>query len=717
MKDLGELSPVDSVNITTKRLRTRATIRRNNAKHPNRPSGPSGKKDTEYQWRSGRPKPFIAWDGEGYNDEEGIHHYMLFGSSHSKPITGKNLSTKECLDAILDVESRYPNSYHIAFAFEYDVNMILADLPQRHMRNLKKFGEVRYKGGYRIAHIPHVFFQVSRDKVSVKIYDIYKFFNVAYLTALDKFNIGNHEDIAVVKAGKEGRSSFSYSDLDEVERYWRTEIRLMPDLADAIRNACYNAGFFITDWHGPGALARYLCKLNKVQNYMDSRNTQKVPTGVKIARQAAYAGGRFQGFRAGNFSGNIYVADINGAYIYAATKLPRLDNGRWRRVNPDTIRNKDDIQNFGLYRISYDCKNATQNLDEAIKIGFLYPQPLFHRDKDGGLSWPFYTEGWYWSPEAKLVAGNSDARFLEAWVYDSDDSFPFAHWIYSAHARRIELQKKGDPAERSYKWALAAIYGQWAQRIGWNTITRKAPRTHQIEWAGYITSWCRAEVWKVAMQVAERGALISIDTDGVCATVPFTGLEEGENLGQWKLEEYSGIIQWQTSMYWLRGKDGQWRTPKTRGIKRGKVSRELAEKEIARIERADIRKSIKPKFGSFVSERTSFWGYGRALNQNWNNWRKWETIQSTWIFGGRTHIPTNCIKCMVPHHPLAFMHSLVVFSPYQMENQPHKLPWLEPDKEDLDPEGATILDIHHIDDAMGWDKLEIYHDSDLREEW
>jgi hypothetical protein len=552
--------------------------------------------------------------------------------------------------------------------------------------------------------------------VCAKIYDIFKFFNVSYLTALDKFGIGGKEDLEIIERGKKRRANFSFADIDEVEHYWNSEIKLLPELADAIRDACYKGGFFITDWHGPGAIARYLCKHNHVEKYMSHHNPQKVPTGVKIARQAAYAGGRFHGFRAGNFSGPVYVADINGAYIYAATKLPRLDNGRWEPVDPNTIRSKDDIQDFGLYRIKYDYTypNIPSWIHYITKNGFLHPQPLFHRDKGGGLSWPYCTEGWFWSPEAKLVAGSSYAKFLEAWVYVSDNSFPFAKWINSAHARRIDLQKKGDPAERGFKWGLAAIYGQWAQRIGWNPRTRMAPRTHQIEWAGYITSWCRAEVYKVAKQVADKGGLISIDTDGICATVPFTGLEEGENLGQWKLEEYSGIIQWQTSMYWLRGKDNQWRTPKTRGIKRGKVSREVAEKEIARLE---LTSTIKGKQGHFMADRKSFWGYGRALTQNWDKWRTWEVVKSEWGFGGKIHWPNMCIRCVCPSSPDAWMHNLVVMPPEEIENKPHRLPWLEPDKEDLIPEGATILDIHHIDQWAEWDKLELYHEDELKEEW
>src|SRR5690349_4869767 len=76
-------------------------------------------------------RPFIAWDGEGYDayrvNSSGVieieHRYMLFGASTGDYITGISLGTAECLDLMLQVERENPNSYHVGFSFEYDDNM------------------------------------------------------------------------------------------------------------------------------------------------------------------------------------------------------------------------------------------------------------------------------------------------------------------------------------------------------------------------------------------------------------------------------------------------------------------------------------------------------------------------------------------------------------------------------------------------------------------
>ena len=77
MKDLGDLTPEQSLDVITKHKKgeSRTTKRKASARRPNRARGPSnpnrkrsGTKDSvERQWLDGKQKPFIGWDGEGYN--------------------------------------------------------------------------------------------------------------------------------------------------------------------------------------------------------------------------------------------------------------------------------------------------------------------------------------------------------------------------------------------------------------------------------------------------------------------------------------------------------------------------------------------------------------------------------------------------------------------------------------------------------------------------
>jgi hypothetical protein len=638
--------------------------------------------------RDKEARPFIGWDGEGYrafsvgpDGETTIEHrYMLFGSSTQQYVAGIDLGTRECLDLILFVESENPSALHVGFAFEYDVNMILKDLEWRHLAVLHDAGAVKWNG-YRIKHTPHKSLSISKNGISATIFDVFGFFHTSYLTALSKHSIGTREQISVIKSGKSGRSQFTYSQLSTVIQYWSVEISLLPPLMESLREACYSAGFYITQWHGPGALASYALRKYGVLTWKGG----KVPPLLSGAVRLAYAGGRFQAWKCGYYEGNVYTADINSAYAYACSVLPRLDRGEWKHAHSPQISGPSDIQHFALYRIRFDARE----LERSARSSHI-PFPLFNRDKKGRLTWPAHTEGWYWSPEAALVAGNKYAVFTECWIFSDNGERPF-DFVRGAYARRLELQSAGNPVEKAYKWFLASIYGQFAQRVGWDKANRRAPKSHQLEWAGYITSYCRAYVFRAAMDVAKRGGLISIDTDGVTSTVPFNNDKlpggVGTGLGEWKLESFTGLLFWQNGIYWLRNKAGKWKDPKTRGIPRGSISFDNAQEALG----SDKPRSKERGNPTISLHRNRFIGYRQALHNQFKIWRHWQEEPVEIEFGGSgkgRHVASMCALCTanrinsderIPGADIANggLHDVVHFPPADPLSRPHKLPWLD----------------------------------------
>jgi hypothetical protein len=627
-------------------------------------------------------RPFIGWDSEGYDYficdsngiiEKGPQRTMLFGCSvPGEYITGMDLSSVEMLSLLLRVESLFPESFHVGFSFEYDVNQILKDLPWRFLAVLKETGKVRWKG-FRITHVPHKIFSVSKDGIALTVFDVFGFFHSKYTTALDKYGIGNEHEKSVIEAGKKRRGHFTYADMEEVVHYWKVEISLLPPLMDRVREAAYSGGFRIGSWHGPGALASFALHSNGIRSFM----SRKIPANVSYAIRAAYCGGRFQAWQCGWHEGDIYTLDKNSAYVQAIAMLPRLDNGKWKRDLPSRIIQREDIARFGLYYIHFDARTEEQSSQLRANGYPERPYPLFHRSPNGMLSWPIRTNGWYWAPEAKLVAGSPYAKFTEAWVYEDDSTYPFG-WVNDAYHARLVLQKRGDPAEKAFKWSLAAMYGAFARRVGWDKTRRLPPRSHELSWAGYITSHCRAAIYDVAAYAYSKGGLISVDTDGVTSSVPFPEdlVPEGfgDKLGQWKQDHYSAILFWQNGIYWLRGQDGvEWKEAKSRGVPKGIIS---VQEALDALERGSFAPPFAP--AAIKTRKTKYIGYRAALGgKRFKAWRKWITEDNTIVFGGQgkgTHMPMFCATCK---RGASRMHTVTHFPPKEIESSPHKLPWLE----------------------------------------
>jgi hypothetical protein len=667
--------------------------------------------------RSGTPRPklidreFVVWDGEGPKDAG----YALLGNSLGDEICAPYLRTRDCLDHILRCEESNPDSIHVGFGFNYDVSNILRELPWRNLAALHTHGGTIW-GEYELEHIPHKWFKVKRGNVVAKIYDIRSFFAGGLTSVLEEWEIGPWKDSKSTPASvadsnpistparpdsethkvthvptmaemssmserqmvttfKRLRSEFLWKDIDQIKTYMRLELKYTKALMERVRTVFNDAGYLPTSWHGPGALARMAFTRHKVYDAMCV-----TPPDVQIAARAAFAGGRFELVRAGLFTERIYVADQNSAYPFFATLVPNLNRGKWRRG-----RNYEPGK-FAIYRIRY------QSTPDPFRV-----YPLFQRGNDGSVSWPYRTEGWYWAPEAALVATDPDAEFLEALIFDEDNvnDRPFA-FLREYYRRRQFLKRLGNPAEYTFKLIINSIYGQLAQRTGWDKKQWKAPRSHQLEWAGFITSGCRAESYRVALACGDK--LISIDTDGVSAScpIPIPAHECGEELGQWKLDEYQEGIFWQSGIYSLKTSTG-WTKAKTRGIPKGSYTAEQLIECIRTGEPLRLEKKV------FIT-------YGLAGNGRRDDLNTWQTEPHEFVLGGggkRVHNTRRCNKiCDGQIHRLGMLN--VLYGPdSNPESRPHYLPWLDRTdrlfaefKRELDD--WTWYDQNHLDPDDEW---------------
>jgi DNA polymerase type B, organellar and viral len=670
-----------------------------------------GRDRDRMQKKRGEAKRFLAWDGEGSSVPNGeAQPYMLFGNSDGQYVKMRQLRTRSCLNLIL----RSPkNCIHFGFAFGYDVNQILIDLSLAHLSRLAKTNRCRWKPDkldkscpiYHLEYIPGKWFRVSCEGVTRTIYDVFNFFNRALADVLDEYKIGTEVERKYLREQKLNRPHFTWDEINEVIEYWTLEGRLMVELMEYMRRLFNDAGFYPTSWHGPGALARQMLKNHGIRDC--KLDTRKLAPAVWIAARYGFTGGRFQQWLAGLYEGDVYNYDIHSAYPYAIQFLPNLATGRFHH-NLHVDRATIEAERFAIYHIRYDAHRLEKSIHS-----YHYknrPRPLFRRLKNNNVYWPDAVEGWYWSPEAELVKDDPAATFVEAWEFEDDGTRPLA-FIADIYAKREYHKALGNAIEYGFKLAMNSGYGQFAQRAGWkNQRPPGPPPFHQLEWAGYVTSMCKAMVYKVATYAYDQGGLITIDTDGVFSTVPIpdhilpNGI--GDGLGQWEEQKYQGILIWQNGFYWLK-KGQEWSKARSRGAPRGKVPVEAAWEALE-------------SAGPIKFNRTEFIGFKTALKNYGRRWRSWTATSKDIDFGGgpgskMVHIGNpldgrnagRCQACLPTaslgkwRHP---MHNLtarnVSYGEYHGKyvdtwSYKHKLPWLEmDDKTAEDQEDEALMKIY-----------------------
>jgi DNA polymerase family B len=617
-------------------------------------------------------RQFIAWDGEGYTDSEGVHHYMLFGASTGLYVQGESLGTRECLDLLLRVESENPDTFHVIFAGNYDVNMFLKDVDVETLTILKVRGQCKWRG-YSIGYIRGKMFRVRKNGVTVTLYDVFTFFGTSFVKALEEYIGVEDEDVTRIRLGKADRSSFTYGDIDSVREYFESELLYLVRLCETLRRYLSEAGIRLSKWHGPGAVASTVLRTHRIS---------RTPMREEISRAAqyGYSGGRFEQFKIGAHHGKVYQYDIRSAYPNAIATLPSLGSDWHHVVRPDV----SSIRPYALYRVEYRANKAHR----------ASPHPFPWRHKSGAVFYPpVYGDGWVWGIELRqaLVSAPGRIRVSEGYELDDSGDRPFA-WIAEMYTRRAQWKRDGRPAQLALKLAMNSVYGKLAQQVGWRPTVNgpKLPKFHQLEHAGFTTASTRAELYPALIQAGD--SLIACETDAVYSSVPLD-LNIGSGLGQWEETVYDGIVYVQSGMYFAKERD-EWKY-RTRGFSRADVSAERVLEWLSGMRTAND--SISD--AGFTVSQTRFRTIGTSIGKS--DWRKWITsprVITAGIPGGkREHTFGECASCihsmgslgdtlhtMVPAHSLKHVD-------YTVESTPYALEWLDEHTEWVEDE--AMLDV------------------------
>lgn len=626
-------------------------------------------------------REFIAWDGEGTTPDVGTvvptllptleemqnnttpwiletyenqpprpQNYILLANSKGDYISAEHgLGTTSCLEFILDTKQRYPKSIFVGFGFNYDIAQMLKDLPPKRLVQVYRTNRTQYCN-YFIEWRPRKWLTISHrpTKRSATIYDVFGFFQSSFITACQKY-LGNDPRLLSVSRGKESRSTFKWEELESfILPYCRLELDFLVEIMVQLRQDFHTIGLDLAKWYGPGAVANMLFKIHGIERFM----SKEIPYAVNEAAQYAYAGGRFEQFKLGCHHNTVYEYDIRNAYATAIAQLPDLSQGTWERAE------SFEPGSFGVWFIEYHGTSREAN----------QPQPLFCRSKLGSISFPREVSGWYWTPEAALVPNSVQY----GWVWRSSSEakpFDFVPHYYQER-RRYKAEK--NPCERAIKAILNCMYGKMAQSVGGKD---GPPKWHQIEWAGWVTSYVRAQIYN-AIKLNPK-AIIAAETDAVFSTEPLP-LHLGDELGDWELTTFDSITYLQSGFYYAT--KGEEVVCRYRGMDRDRETQQPVGLPYRAVLDHLRHRKTRQHGGTapLLSSTTRFVNIGLALCTR-SIFRSWETkdkrisLDQRPRFSKRYHL--DCIECRKGHTLADCLHPMAIGG-YSGPSYKHPLPWI-----------------------------------------
>lgn len=461
-------------------------------------------------------------DGEGQTDASGNHRYTLLAACSEDSAIERHvanplgLSTTDCLDFMLELPGTIRT---FSYSFNYDLTKLLADLPDKTLYELfrpeLRPGErgpicrhwpdpriplsdelheegICKKSCYRL-NLQGTKFTVTKGKRRRVIWDVFKFYQSKYVTALTDWKVGSVEEIQRIEEMKNKRSEFDKLPFDQVLAYCLDECRKLGTLVRKLVEAHAACGLELKKFYGAGSTAS--CILKKL-NIGEKRRVPPEPMTEPVMQ--SFFGGRFEHSVIGVVPGPIHNRDISSAYPYQLAFLPCLEHGNWRLTKK---RSEMERARAALVRYALPAPDAPEPW-----------APFPFRERDGSIVYPSSSGGgWVWRDE--YLAGEKvwpRVGFVAAWILESDCKClpPFAE-IPMYYKERLRIGKEGPGIV--LKLGPNSCYGKLAQSVG-------QPPFQCWIWASMITSGCRAQALDLMGCHESLWNVLGIATDGLFST-------------------------------------------------------------------------------------------------------------------------------------------------------------------------------------------------------
>lgn len=494
---------------------------------------------------SSRIESAVGVDSEGITDDSGRHicWYLAAWSEDECLAEIENhtgIKAEQFFDMLLELRLR--KVLLVGFSLGYDYTKLLESLPTDVLTRLVRPEMRKGKHGPRPIQYGRYLLNYLRGRFTVTellpsrhrnqcksdtctgckhgrsatIWDVWGFFQGSFIDACDKWGVVTKAEYAELKAMKDRRSTFSENDREQVKAYCGKECRKLASLVTRLRDAHTEAGLPLMTYYGAGSTATVLLKQWGVKAH---RTQVEHPAPLRYAIACAFFGGRFEIAQIGPYTGEAYSYDIASAYPYQLFQLPCLACGKWRRIRKNIdAQVKASRQALVKYRLVGHKSIKVEHETSPYPWG---PFPLrtagLDTIEDGCIIYPV-TSGGGWVYKDEYLTGRKhwpNVEPIEAWLYDTDcDHHPFAR-IPEVYNKRLEWGKDG--AGIVLKLGPNSVYGKLAQTLG------DKPPFQSFEWAGMITSGCRAQL--LALMAQDIGTILMTATDGIVSSRPLTPAE------------------------------------------------------------------------------------------------------------------------------------------------------------------------------------------------
>jgi len=523
--------------------------------------------------------PIVAIDSEGYNGADGKHRLDIVAAAgndwtdyRSNP---DKLTPEEIFEFLLSLPEKHGKAIYFIYSGSYDATMWLKQLPDWAIRKWRKFGIFRWKH-YLIKWVPKREF-IIYDKLSRKeriitrgknkgkithwyerkthIYDVFGFFQMSFVKALEDWKIADEEAITRIANMKAQRGKFSQVEQDKILSYCLEECQLLVKLGNKFREACIEANIKPRHWYGAGALASTLMRQYGVKQHI----SEPPDSQSQMAIKKAYFGGRTEISYQGRLPNGGWQYDINSAYPTAMLALlPCLTCGSWKISTDPT--NDFAKYEYGIWYVEWNCHSKLWG-------------PFPWREQDGRIFYPDSGKGFYHKVEieaALKLYPDCVFEIMHGIIFIPGCDYKPFHFIEERAAYRLVLKAEGNPANKPLKLGLNSLYGKTAQTIG------KEPPYQSFFWAGLTTATTRAKLLD-AIRCC-NGTVYSLATDGLISSVEIDELSVGLNLGQWERTKIIEGILIRPGVYKWLDNYGKWHYG-TRGFQKDELLWERIEEQ------------------------------------------------------------------------------------------------------------------------------------------